>query len=120
MNIGFAFDQPTLALYAYDKEFQFKGMPGHIRWINKSALKAKYDKNDPATSDIDMMMQELLYNRVVLQPKYLCVKAFMDTNDGYNSDRQAHYDMVESMKNKWGKYYDYDFKRNIARLLVDR
>ena len=57
LDIGFAFDQPTLAPYAYDAEFHFTGMPGHIRWINRKALKAKYDPKDPAASDVDMMMQ---------------------------------------------------------------
>ena len=120
LNIGMAFDQPTLAPYAYDREFQFKGMPGHIRWINKKALKAKYNATDPATSDVDMMMQELLMNRVILQPKYLCVKAGMDTNEGAIENRQEHIDMVESMKNKWGRYYGYNYRRNIASINVSR
>ena len=120
LGIGMAFDQPNLAPYNYDKEFQFKGMPGHTRWINKSKLKAKYDASDPATSDVDMMMQELLSNRIIMQPKYLCVKAFMDTNEGIVENRQEHIDMVESMKNKWGKYYEYNYKKNTARIVVDR
>lgn len=120
LELGFAFDQPTLALYAYDKEFQFKGMPGHIRWINKKALKATYDQEDPAASDVDMMMQELLHNRVVIQPKYLCVKALMDKNKGIVEDRSEHYAHHEAMKNKWGKYYDYDYRRNIGNILVQR
>lgn len=35
LNLGLAFDNPQMALYVYDKEFCFKGMPGHVRWINK-------------------------------------------------------------------------------------
>ena len=31
LGIGYAFDQPTMAPYAYDCEFKFVGMPGHIR-----------------------------------------------------------------------------------------
>lgn len=120
LNIGLAFDQPNLALYCYTQEFAFKGMAGHMRWINKDALKATYDSDDPASSDIDMVMQELLRNRIVLQPKYFCVRAFMDTNDGAYTTRQKHYDLIESMKNKWGKYYDYNYKRNIARIKVAR
>jgi len=120
LGIGLAFDQPSIAPYGYDREFQFKGMPGHIRWINKSAFKAKYDATDPATSDVDMMMQELLHNRIILQPKYLCVRAGMDTNEGAIEDRQEHLDMVEAMKNKWGRYYDYNHKKNYARINVTR
>lgn len=120
LGIGFAFDQPNLAPYNYDREFQFKGMPGHMRWINKKKFKAVYDPEDGASSDVDIMMQELLSNRVCLQPKYLCVDALMDINEGIIENRQEHIDMVESMKNKWGKYYEYDYKKNTARIAVDR
>lgn len=120
LDIGLAFDQPTLAPYAYDAEFHFVGMPGHIRWINRTAFKAKYDPKDPAASDVDMMMQELLLNRIILQPRYLCVKAGMDTNEGATRTREGHRILVESMKNKWGRYFGYDFKRNIAKIHVKR
>lgn len=82
LNIGLAFDQPTFAPYTYTAEFSFVGMPGHMRWINRKALKAVYDKYESATFDVDMMMQELLKNKIILQPKYLCVKAGMDLNAG--------------------------------------
>ncbi len=120
LGIGYAFDQPSMAPYAYDAEFKFVGMPGHIRWINKEALKATYDPKDPAASDVDMMMQELLRNRIILQPKYLCAKAFMDVNEGASRTREGHLVLVESMKNKWGKYYGYNHKRNIAVINVKR
>lgn len=120
LGIGFAFDQPTLAPYGYDQEFKFVGMPGHIRWINRKALKAKYDPKDPAASDVDMMMQELLRNRIILQPRYLCVKAGMDLNEGASRTRQGHLVLVESMKNKWGKYYGYNYKRNLGVIRVKR
>lgn len=120
LNIGLAFDQPTLAPYGYDAEFKFVGMPGHIRWINKNALKAVYTGNDPAESDVDMMMQELLHNRIIMQPRYLCVMADMDLNEGASRTRAAHLAYVEHMKAKWGKYYGYDVKRNIAKLNVKR
>ncbi len=120
LGIGYAFDQPTMAPYGYDQEFKFVGMPGHIRWINKTALKAVYDRSDPAASDVDMMMQELLKNRIVLQPRYLVVKAGMDTNEGATRNREGHKILVEAMRNKWGKYYDYNYKRNIARIAVKR
>ena len=120
LDIGFAFDNPQPATYVYHSEFEFKGMPGHMRWINKKALKAKYDRTDPAASDVDMMMQELLNNRIVLQPRYLCVDAFMDVNEGAQRTRRGHLALVEALRNKWGKYYDYDEKRNIARIKVKR
>lgn len=120
LGVGYAFDQPTLAPYAYDCEFKFVGMPGHIRWINKLALKAKYDPKDPAASDVDMMMQELLKNRIILQPRFFCAKAGMDLNEGATRTRQGHLALVEAMKNKWGAHYDYNHKRNIARIDVPR
>lgn len=120
LGIGYAFDQPTLAPYGYDQEFKFVGMPGHIRWINKKALKATYDRKDAAASDVDMMLQELMYNRIIMQPRYLCVKAGMDTNEGATRQRAGHLALVEAMKNKWGRYYDYNHKRNIAKLNVKR
>lgn len=120
LNIGYAFDQPTTAPYGYTREFKFFGMPGHIRWINKKALKATYDPRDIATSDVDMMMQELRKNRIILQPLYLCAKAGMDLNEGAARTREHHLVMVDAMKNKWGKYYDYDHKRNIAKIKVAR
>lgn len=120
LNIGFAFDQPTLAPYAYDKEFAFVGCPGHIRWINKTSFKAKYDPQDPASGDVDIMMQELLNNRIIIQPRYLCVKAYMDTNEGAYRLRSEHINYVESMQNKWGRYYEYNYDRNIAKINVKR
>ena len=75
-------------------------MPGHMRWINRKTLKAVYDKNALASSDIDMMMQELLKNRIILQPKYLCVKAGMDLNAGAIKNRKSHLLRVDAMKNK--------------------
>ena len=95
-------------------------MPGHIRWVNKAAFKAKYNPEDPATSDIDMAMQELLLNRVILQPVYYCTQATMDTNDGYAEPRSVHESIQYAMMNKWGQYYDFDFKKNTARINVQR
>ena len=120
LNLGLAFDNPNYASYIYDREFGFKGMPGHIRWVNKSCFKARLDENDPATSDIDMAMQELLMNRIILLPKYYCTQAFMDTNAGANSARKEHIDLTIAMHNKWGKYYEYDYRKNVARLGVKR
>lgn len=120
LDIGLAFDQTCRATYTYTSEFRFIGVPGHIRWINRKALKATYDKNDPAASDVDMMMQELLKNRIILQPKYLHVAADMDLNETSFRVRKEHLLRVDALKNKWGKYYDYNYKRNIALIKVER
>lgn len=120
LNIGLAFDQNSIAPYAYDAEFKFVGVPAHMRWINKKAFKATYHRSDDAASDIDMMMQELLKNRVILQPKYIVAKAHMDTNEGATRTRKGHLILIEALKNKWGKYYGYNHKRNIPLINVKR
>lgn len=120
LDIGLAFDQNNVAQYVYHEEFKFMGIPAHMRWINKKALKAKYDKDDPAASDVDMMMQELLYNRVVLQPRYFVCLAHMDTNEGAYRTRHGHLVLIDALRNKWGKYYDYNHKRNIPIINVKR
>ncbi len=120
LNLGLAFDNPQRALYVYDKEISFKGMPGHIRWINKSALKAKLNESDPASSDIDMAMQELLLNRVVLLPKYFISTAKMDLNDGNTETRKNHIELTYALRTKWGRYYEYDYRKNQASINVTR
>lgn len=120
LNLGLAFDNPQPAPYVYDKEISFKGMPGHIRWINKNAFKAKYNPEDPASSDIDMAMQELLLNRIIILPKYFLSSAFMDKNKGFIENRSEHIAMTTAMKNKWGRYYDYDYRKNTASINVKR
>lgn len=120
LGIGLAFDTATGTPFDYDREFKFVGIPGHIRWINKLAFKATYDPKDMAASDIDMMMQEALKNRITLQPRYFCSDAAMDTNEGAARTRQGHLALVEALKNKWGVYFDYDHRRNIARINVRR
>ena len=121
LNLGFACDNPQPALYVYDREFSFKGMPGGIRWINKKALKAKFDRTDWATSDIDMMMQELLTNRIILLPKYFHSNAKSATNSGGTTvDTDLNYKFRLAMKNKWGGYYDFNFKKNQAKINVKR
>ena len=121
LNLGLAFDNPQMALYVYDKEFCFKGMPGHVRWINKKALKARYDLKDPAISDVDMMLQELLMNRVVLLPKYFHSYGIQASNEGGTTiDSRKNYEYRCAMKNKWGKYYEFDFRKNTAKINVKR
>lgn len=118
LDLGIACDNASQAPYAYTQEFTVKGMPGHFRWINKPCLKATYDPKDEAASDIDMVMQELLGNRIILQPRYFICKSTIGKNT--TEDRATQKIFIESMKNKWGKYYDYNFKRNIASINVSR
>ena len=109
-------------MYFYDREFAFKGMTGATRWINKAEFKASYDQKDPASGDVDMMMQELLLNRIILMPKYFhAVSSDIGKNSGGSTfTSKEEYDRILSMKRKWGKYFDYNFKRNIANINVKR
>ena len=120
LNLGLAYDNPQKAPYVYDKEYAFKGMPGHIRWVNKNAFKARYNVEDPASSDIDMAMQEMLMNRIILLTKYFLSSAMMDTNKGIVEDRSEHIAMTAAMKCKWAKYYNYDYRKNTASINVSR
>lgn len=122
LDLGLAYDGPQKSLFVYDKEWNFKGMPGHCRWINKKALKAKYNYKDAASSDIDMAMQEMLYNRITLQPKYFLSDAgSMETNEGgVTQSRQATINYRLAMENKWGKYYQYDIRKNQAKINIKR
>lgn len=45
---------------------------------------------------------------------YDLIRALKDNYDGEEMI------LVEAMKNKWGKYYDYNYKRNFARIMVKR
>ena len=113
----------TLCLpYNYDREFAFKGIPGAVKFVNRNVFKAKYDKEVSENFDIDMVLQELMHNRIVLVPKYFYDKSKMDVNAGGNSERkrQDQIDSVYNMKKKWGSYFDYDFKKNKPHIRVVR
>ena len=122
LDLGLAYDGPQKTLFAYDREWNFKGMPGHCRWVNKKALKAKYDYKDDATSDVDMALQEMLYNRITLQPKYFLSDAGqMETNKGGSTlTRQQTINYRLALENKWGKYYEFDIKKNQAKINIKR
>lgn len=122
LGLGIGCDQADERLYNYTQEFQVKGMAGAMRIINKTCLKAKYNRQDPATSDIDMIYQELLANRIILQPRYFHVSTpTVGTNKGgIGKDSVMIRNFVLAMKNKWGRYYDYNFKKGQAKININR
>lgn len=122
LGLGIGCDQADERLYNYTQEFQVKGMAGAMRIVNKPCLKAKYTPNDPATSDIDMLYQELLANRIILQPRYFHASTpVVGTNKGgIGKDSVMIRNFVLAMKNKWGRYYDYNFKKGQARVNINR
>ncbi len=122
LNIGFGAEDAAIAPWNYIAEFTFKGTTGAMRWYNKNAYKSRYDEKVYHNCDLDVMLHELLVNRIILRPMYFCVKAGTDTNAGGNSSktRQEQIDCVDEMKRRWGKHFSYNFKNNKPRINVDR
>lgn len=114
LKVGYGCVDATPVPYGYDAEFAFKGTSGSMKWVNKSVFKAKLDKTVPYNWDIDMVLQELLHNRIVLKPRYICDKAIGDVNKGGDSEKkwQQRIDSITNMHLKWGRYFDYNFKNN--------
>ena len=122
LGIGLASNPHSGPLYNYDKEFGWKGIPGAIKWVNRGVFQAKRDVDVVNNFDIDIILQELLVNRITLIPKYFLLDSFIDTNAGGNSERlrQDQIDSIGNMKLKWGKYFDFDFKKNKPTIRVKR
>lgn len=122
LDIGMGFTGPTAIPYQYDREFAFKGIPGAVKWFNKAAFKAKLDLKVSENFDIDIILQELLNNRICLFPKYFYDKGQIDKNAGGNSARKRADQLasITNMKAKWGKYFQYDLKKNKPKINVSR
>ena len=122
LNIGFGAEDAAITPWNYVSEFTFKGTTGAMRWYNKKAYKSRYDEKVYHNCDLDVMLHELLVNRIILRPMYFCVDAKTDTNDGGNSSktRQEQIDCANEMKRRWGRYFDYNFKNNKPKISVER
>lgn len=122
LNIGFGAEDAAIAPWNYISEFTFKGTTGAMRWYNKDVYKSRFDEKVYHNCDLDVMLHELLVNRIILRPMYFCVKAGTDTNSGGNSSktRQAQIDCALEMKRRWGKYFDYNWKNNQPKINVAR
>lgn len=122
LEIGMLYPPMSKALYAYDRGFNFLGVPGQFRIVNKKHLKATYNPKDNARGDIDICMQEIQKNRICLREMYFLPNAFQDKILGAEEydNRKDHNDYVYALMNKWGRYFEYDFKRNIAKIKVKR
>lgn len=122
LRIGHAFIGPNAIPYMYDREFAFKGIPGAVKWYNKAVFKGKLDDKVAENFDMDIILQELLVNRICLMPKYLYDKGYMDVNAGGNSSRKRkdQLDSITNMKAKWGKYFEYNLEKNKPKINVDR
>ena len=123
LNLGFASLRMQLNVIKYSSEFMFKGTIGQVCWYNKSALKGKYDVKSKFKADMDFELQELLQNRIILIPNYLQVDGKYDKNSGGNNVKKTSSEMyanVEYLKNKWGRYFEFNEKSNISKVVVKR
>ena len=122
LEVGYACIDSTGVPYGYDGEFAFKGTSGSIKWVNKAVFKARPDERVRFNYDIDLIMQELLVNRIILKPRYIVGKDKQDVNKGGDSGklRQDQIDSIMNMRQKWGKYFYYNFKNNRPNIRVKR
>lgn len=122
LGIGFGAEDAAITPWNYVAEFTFKGTTGAMRWYNKKVYKSKFREEVYHNCDLDVMLHELLVNRIILRPMYFCVKAGTDTNAGGNSSktRQEQKDCALEMKRRWGKYFDYNFDNNKPKINVSR
>lgn len=122
LDIGFGATDATIRPWNYDCEFAFKGCAGAVRWVNRKVFKSKCNKELEYNYDLDLVLQELLYNRIILKPKYFCSKGLTDTNEGGASGkmRKDQVASIKLMEQKWGKYFTYDLKKNTPHINVKR
>lgn len=123
LHLGFASITVTAKPWSYTQEFQFAGLCGGIYWFNKEWYKAKMDIKTDVKEDTDKVLQELLHNRIIIIPKYLAMNAGIDTNEGgdnINKNMRKIVECNEYMKLKWGRYYEFDEKKNTPKIAVKR
>lgn len=123
LGIGYGGVDFTTKPWGYTSEFGFSGVAGGLRWFNRAVYKAVPDFKAEKNDDIDRCLQELLHNRIILKPKYLCVSGLQDRNEGGTNDgklRQDQLDSIEYMKLKWGSYFRYNYKTNVPNICVNR
>ena len=122
LDIGYGAVDASIAPWNYAQEFTFAGTSGGLRWFNKKVYKARFDEKIGYCCDTDAVLQELLKNRIILKPKYLCSHGATDVNSGGNSQKTRNDQIAsfELMKHKWGKYFDYQLKTNKIYVRVRR
>lgn len=122
LKLGILATNPLLTPYSFVKEFDIVGAPGSTRIVNKAEFKAKYSNYDKANSDVDMIIQELMTNRIILRCSYFLTETLpnLKTRGGTENTKGIQDNLHLAMKNKWGMYYEYDEKKSISRIKVKR
>ena len=122
LKLGLASIEMSADVRKTNREFKWSGCTGGINWFNKSCIKGKYSK-DLMKVDTDFMLQELLANRICIVPAYFGAYVKKDTNKGGNQCIKTYERLVENnmfLKQKWGKYFDFDYNRNVTKVKVER
>ena len=122
LNLGMASLTMTIDVRKRSNEFIFKGVTGIVNWFNKECIKGKYE-TEIIKVDLDFMLQELLLNRIIIIPDYLAVKGSYDKNTGGNNTNKTKQRIIDAnnyLKIKWGKYFDFNYKSNQSKVLVNR
>ena len=123
LDIGLAFGPPNSIPYNYTSEFSWFGIPGAWKIVNRSKIKAAMDPQIDRNVDIDYVLQEVLLNRVCIDARYLCGEGYKDEitrSSGSVYSINSIENSIAQMKLRWGKYFTYDAKKNVPRILVSR
>ena len=123
LSLGFASLAMNADVRKYSAEFAFKGTTGGICWFNPKCMRSRYDNETYSKEDTDLMLQELLRNRIAIVPAYIGLVSSYDKNSGGNNDAKTEEKIrhtVEYMKQKWGRHYDHNFKTNQSVIKVKR
>lgn len=123
IGLGYLAISTDVNVMYYDRPFKFVGNPGCVRIYNRKCFKARDKGNFLYFADVDVLLQELLLNRIVLIANYVCHKAGFDVNSGGNNFSKSAKEMEaenEAMKLKWGKYYGKATDTSLCRIKVPR
>lgn len=111
LDIGLAFNSPNGSPFKYTREFAFSGMPSACKIVNRRVIKAKMNNNIIRNIDVDYVLQELLVNRICLNPKYIVLKEHPVDKLTRVTGTICSYDDInnslETMKLRWGVYFGY-------------
>jgi len=122
LHLGMASLTMTNDVRKRSSEFLFKGIIGIINWYNKEYMRGSYEK-EIIKVDLDFMLQELLYNRIIIIPDYIGALGQYDKNKGGNNTNKTKQRLIDAnnyLKIKWGRYFDFDYKTNQSKIKVKR
>lgn len=123
LNIGLCAGTPNGNIYSFNGEFAWSGIPGAWKVVNRRCIKARMDPSIGRNMDIDYVMQENLYNRIVLHERYLTSKEHRDEMTNTTGTVVSKNDIdvgLEKMELKWGKYFKYIKSRNLPVVRIKR